>query len=186
MIELTLELPSASPPLPEKAELRDLLTPLPQEGHYLMVIDNSAMEIFTRCPTAALYHLVHRREAHARNAALTFGGALHEGLAELLRGKEEAGQDQAILSYFQHNPAPPDEYRTAPLALQVMGHYRLRQTMPDYSWTILSDESGPIIERPFELLHIVHNVDALQAHHVYGRASGDQRQGCQHRYSRAQ
>jgi hypothetical protein len=151
VIELSLELPCAAPPAPEKGELRELLTPLPQEGHYLLVIDNSAMEIFTRCPTAALYYLVHRRQAHARNAALTFGGALHEGLAELLRGKGEAEQERAILDYFLHNPAPPDEYRTAPLALQVMNYYRLRQAMPDYGWAILSDDYGPIIERPFEL-----------------------------------
>ena len=151
MIELTIDLPAAHPPQP-KGELRPLLTPLPQEGHYLLVIDNSAMEHFTRCPTAGLYQLVHRREAYARNAALTFGGALHEALASLLRRLPEAEQDQAILQYFAENPAPPDEYRTAPLALQVMRHYRARQALPDYEWSVLSDDQGePLIERPFEL-----------------------------------
>jgi PD-(D/E)XK nuclease superfamily len=149
VINLTLELPQAHPPEP-KGELRPLLRPLPQAGHYLLVIDNSAMEMFTRCPTAALYYLVHRREAHARNAALTFGGALHMGLEALLRGKAEEEQDQAILHYFLENPAPPDEYRTPALALQVMRHYRERQALPDYHWTILSD-GEPLIERPFEL-----------------------------------
>jgi hypothetical protein len=62
------------------------------------------MEHFTRCPTAGLYHLVHRREAYARNAALTFGGALHEALAGLLRGRPDLEQDQAILQYFAENP----------------------------------------------------------------------------------
>jgi PD-(D/E)XK nuclease superfamily len=146
---ICIDLPQAHPPEP-KAPLRPLLTPLPQEGHYLLVIDNSKMEIFTKCPTAALYYLVHRREAHARNAALTFGGALHEGIEALLRGLDEAFQEQAIVQYFAENPTPPDEYRTVALALQVMKHYRERQALPDYEWTVLSDNE-PIIERPFEL-----------------------------------
>lgn len=150
-LQFSIDLPSATPPPPPKgATRRDLLTPLPQEGHYLLVLDNSSMETFTKCPTAALYYLVHRREAHARNAALTFGGALHEGIEALLRGQSEAEQDQAILDYFLENPAPPDEYRTPPLCLQVMHHYRNRQMLPDYVWTPLSD-GDLIIERPFEL-----------------------------------
>ena len=149
MISLSIDLPRAYPPEP-KGKLRELLTPLPEEGHYLLVIDNSAMEVFTKCPTAALHYLVYRREAHARNASLAFGGALHEGIAELLRGHSEDDQDQAILNYFLENPPAPDEYRTPSLALQVMRHYRTRHACPDYAWSILADTS-PIIERPFEL-----------------------------------
>src|SRR6267142_597929 len=95
VIDLSIDLPAAAPPAP-KGPLRPLLTPLPQPGHYLLVIDNSAMEVFTKCPTA------------------------------------------------------PDEYRTVALALQVMKHYRIRQALPDYEWSVLSD-GAPIIERPFEL-----------------------------------
>lgn len=149
MIDLSIDLPPAAPPAP-KGPLRPLLTPLPQEGHYLLVIDNSAMEVFTKCPTAALYYLVHRREAHARNAALAFGGALHEGIESLLLSKTEQEQDSAIVQYFAENPTAPDEYRTVALALQVMKHYRTRQALPDYEWTVLAD-GAPIIERPFEL-----------------------------------
>jgi hypothetical protein len=77
-------------------------------------------------------------------------GALHEGLQWLLRGLPESDQDQVILQYFAENPAPPDEYRTPALALQVMRHYRFRQSLPDYEWTVLADPE-PLIERPFEL-----------------------------------
>ena len=42
-----------------------------------MVVDNSTLEVGTRCPTAFFYNCVLRREAFARNAALTFGGAIH-------------------------------------------------------------------------------------------------------------
>jgi len=154
----------ASPP-------RQLLTPLPTPGHFLLVIDNSSLEVFTTCPQSAYYKLVLKREAHARNAALTFGGALHEGLEALLhfqyavdnetehstdreevRAKyAEAAQDQRILRFFTENPAPLDEYRTVQNCLAVLAAYRQRATMPDYQWEIQSDASGPIIERAFEL-----------------------------------
>jgi hypothetical protein len=150
VIDLTIDLPAAHPPEPKGELLRPLLTALPQDGHYLLVLDNSSMEVFTRCPTAGLYRLVQRREAYARNAALTFGGALHEGIEALLRGCSEAEQDQAIVEYFVENPAPPDEYRTVALALQVLRHYRDRQALPDYEWTVLND-GELLIERPFEL-----------------------------------
>lgn len=161
------------PPVP-KGERRPLLTPLPEPGHFLMVLDNTSLEKWKRCPTAAYYYLVLRREAHARNAALTFGGALHEGLDRFHRQqfwKEQpfacdgmglginadfgdAAQDSAISNYFIANPPPLDEYRTVSTALQVMSHYRNRcnpQFFPDYNWEIQSDDKGPIIERAFEL-----------------------------------
>src|SRR5258705_6854109 len=140
MIELSIDLPPAAPPAP-KGPLRPLLTPLPQPGHYLLVIDNSAMEVFTKCPTAALYYLVHRREAHARNAALTFGGALHEGIESLLLDKSEQEQDSAIVQYFAENPTAPDEYRTVALPLQVLQHYRAPHALPYYTSTPLPDRA---------------------------------------------
>ena len=143
---------------------RQLLTPLPTPGHFLLVIDNSSLEVFTTCPMSAYYKLVLKREAHARNAALTFGGALHEGL-EIFLGQQwmkqkghpanpvfnEAAQDQVILRYFTENPAPLDEYRTVQNCLATLAAYRVRATMPDYQWEIQSDANGPIIERAFEL-----------------------------------
>jgi hypothetical protein len=47
--------------------------------------------------------------------------------------------------------AAPDEYRTAPLAAEIMQHYRKRSTYPDYQWTVLEHNGSPLIERPFEL-----------------------------------
>lgn len=144
---------------------RQLLTPLPTPGHFLLVIDNSSLEVFTTCPQSAYYKLVLRREAQAKNAALTFGGAIHEGLEVLLKGKffgaegdsEEnddefnARQNKAIVSFFTNHPTPLDEYRTVNNALAVLAAYRFRATLPDYQWIIQSDANGPIIERAFEL-----------------------------------
>jgi hypothetical protein len=148
--DIDIELPNVTPP-PPKGAVRDLLVALPEPGHYLMVIDNSTLEVFERCPTAFLYHFVYRRQAHARNASLTFGGALHKAIESLERGDSEKAQNQAIIDYFTSNPAPPDEYRTAPLAAEIMQHYRHRCTQPDYHWKILTHNDAPLIECPFEV-----------------------------------
>jgi len=171
---MTITLPTSTttviPPAPAGTR-RPLLTPLPEPGHFLLVLDNSSAEKFVTCPQSAYNYLVLGREAHARNAALTFGGALHAGLEKFLgtqwRGQEAVRQnnlniapmldveisvqDNAIVRYFTENPAPPDEYRTVENALEVMKHYRVAAQMPDYDWTILSDADGPVIERAFEL-----------------------------------
>lgn len=164
-LSLTLDTATANlnpePLVPEPPRL--LLTPLPTPGEFLLVIDNSSLEVFTTCPTSANYKLVLRREAHARNAALTFGGALHQGLEQFLTRQfmkehnwpdspdDDSIEDQAILRHFIENPAPLDEYRTVTNALEVMKQYRVRASLPDYQWEIQSDDNGPLIERAFEL-----------------------------------
>lgn len=143
---------------------RELLTPLPEPGHFLLVVDNSAVETFTTCPRYAQYYLTFAREAHARNAALTFGGAVHKGCEaiELFEGHEtifstetriwtEADTAQVVLKFFTENPTPPDEYRTPQNALELLAHYRVRKTFPDYHWNVLADEKGLLVERAFEV-----------------------------------
>jgi hypothetical protein len=144
---------------------RELLTPLSEPGEYLLVIDNSSIETFTTCPTYAMWHLVYAREAHARNAALTFGGAVHVGMEHIEKDEgrniglttdgpiqwTETDTAQSVLRYFTENPTPPDEYRTPTCALEILAHYRVRKTFPDYQWKVLSDNNGLLVERPFEL-----------------------------------
>ncbi len=151
-------------PPPVSGRTRHLLTPLPEPGHFLFVIDNSAAERFV-CPTLAANYLVEGREPHPTNAALIFGGALHVGIETLLRGNtvSEVGDDvssqtelliraaEDITSFFTKHPAPLDEYRTLTNALEVLRFYQQRMTFPDYNMRILSDEKGPLIERAFEL-----------------------------------
>lgn len=130
---------------------RRLLTPLP-DNDYLLVLDNSSLEKHVTCPRSAEWYLVQGREAHARNAALVFGGALHEGLEVLHLGGPDDAQDAAVRRFFNENPAPPDEYRTLPTALEVLKHYRTEcRVREDYRWEILSDDKGLIVERAFEL-----------------------------------
>lgn len=139
------------PPVPRLRRL--LLTPLPEKGHYLFVVDNSAAEKFV-CPTLAAYYLFYGREGHARNAALTFGGAIHVGLEQIeTHGdkEDESATAQEVLKFFTENPAPPDEYRTPVCALEVLSHYRVRRKFPDFQWNLLTDDAGLVLERPFEL-----------------------------------
>jgi PD-(D/E)XK nuclease superfamily len=144
---IDIELPNTELPPPTISKPREFLRPLPQDGHYLLILDNSALEHFTKCPTSALHYLIYRREAHARNAALTFGGAIHEGIKGYLLGESAQEQDQRIVQYFTENPSPPDEYRTVGMALRVMAHYRIQ----DLGWEILEDNGEQLIEKPFEI-----------------------------------
>jgi PD-(D/E)XK nuclease superfamily len=148
MIDLDIELPNAHPP-PPKGALRELLTPLPEDGEYLLSIDNSTLEGYERCPTFTLYKFVYRRQAHARNASLTAGGAVHKAIELQLKGFSPEQQDAGIVQYFLDNPTALDEYRTPPYIMEVMRHYRERCAFPDYALTVLGDP--PIIERGFEL-----------------------------------
>lgn len=130
---------------------RELLTPLPEPGHFLLVVDNSAIETFTTCPRYSEYYLRFAREGHAHNAALTFGGAIHKGLESIELGEDELTTAQKVLRFFTEHPTPPDEYRTPTTALEVLAHYRVRASFPDYQWTLLSDSNGLLVERAFEL-----------------------------------
>jgi hypothetical protein len=63
----------------------------------------------------------------------------------------EATTAQSVLKFFTENPAPPDEYRTPTHALELLAHYRVRKSLPDYQWNVLNDSSGLLVERAFEL-----------------------------------
>ena len=144
---------------------RDFLTPIDGEpGNFLLVVDSTATEKIIRCPTAGRYYLYEGREGHAKNAALVFGGAIHEGLELFYLGRSIDEQVAAIYKYFVDNPTPPDEYRTPQLAVQVLSHYREQCLIRvDYHDTTLTDgpqSSYPIIERPFEIPLGVLNIDA--------------------------
>lgn len=152
MIDINLDTAATqtAAPAPTKPLRREVLTHI-EGNNYLFVVDNSSMEKFTTCPVSAMNYLVYRREAHARNAALVFGGAIHQGLEVLLKGGDADAQAAAVVAHFESNPTPPD-YRNVGTALEVLAHYRARAVFPDYEWEILRDTAGaPLVELPFEL-----------------------------------
>jgi PD-(D/E)XK nuclease superfamily len=153
-LDLTLNI-SQTQVIPVTAEhtRREFLTAIEGEpGNYLAVIDNTALEKVVRCPTAGRNYLILGREPHAKNAALSFGGAIHDGVETFKKGGNGQAQSEAIVQYFMDNPTPPDEYRTPMHAVKIMEHYceqsRIRE---DYKEQVLEDTNGPLIERPFEI-----------------------------------
>ena len=176
MITLPTSTTTLIPPNPTGIR-RPLLTPLPEPGHFLLVLDNSSAEKFTTCPTAAKFYLVNGREGQTKSPALTFGGAFHQGAEKFLHWQHAIkavssinnnelavetttelygpdAQDLAIVKFFCENPLPLElnpDYRTVESCLEVMRHYRFQAQLPDYQWEVLSDDSGPVIERAFEL-----------------------------------
>lgn len=135
---------------------RPLLTPISgSPGEFLMVIDNSSLEKFTTCPKSSEFYLVNGREAHAKNSALVFGGAIHHALEAYELGLSVADQDQRIVDFFANHPTPVGDYRTPNVALQVMKHYRqrLEWDFPDFrKWQGLADGQGKqIVEQAFEI-----------------------------------
>jgi hypothetical protein len=139
-------------PVDAPRKRREFLTHI-SDNDYLLVMDNTAAEKVIRCHTAGYYYIIQGREPHAKNAALTFGGAIHEGIEAFFKGKPEAIQDKLIRQYFLDNPAPPDEYRTVEMAVQVMKHYReqCRVRVDYHDEQVLTDKTGLIVERAFEL-----------------------------------
>lgn len=173
---------------------RRFLTPIPSApGEFLLVLDNTGMEKIKRCHMAGRNYLILGREPHAKNSALTFGGAVHEAL-EIFHTREfiqsrglmaptetsDTVGNERIHSFFSDNPAPPDEFRTATSACGVLRHYRQRCNpglYPDYEWEIMADEKGPIIERAFELPLGTITLDAwIRADEVFGSDEGNQEQ----------
>ena len=154
-LDISIELGSVNivPPAGLNERPRIFLREIEGEpGEFLLILDNTASEKVVRCPTAGRFYMIESREGHAKNAALVLGGAVHDGIEKFLKGDSDLEQDAAVYRYFQENPAPPDEYRTVQNAVKIMGYYRQAQRMrEDYKWEILSDDEGPIIERPFEL-----------------------------------
>ena len=157
------------PPENPHHQRRPLLTPLPDPGHFLLVLDNSSLEGWKRCAMYARNQLVLERTPHARNAALAYGGAIHAALEVYLKGKTDVeltpldgSMDtsdrlfftritQTIVNYFTDAAPPADDFRTVENAVIVMGEYIKRSKFPDYELHIHSDADGLAVERAFEI-----------------------------------
>src|SRR6266403_732591 len=78
---------------------REFLTHI-EADDYLLVMDNTAAEKVIRCPTAGYYYIIQGREPHAKNAALTFGGAIHAGIEHFLRDEGQIRVDSETKEKF--------------------------------------------------------------------------------------
>ena len=137
------------PPDPKKVKRR-LLKKLEQDGHYLLMLDNSSTEKQNTCPRSAEYYLVRRRERFA-SSALIFGGAVHEGLENYYLGKGKEGIHQSIYDYFEKNPPAFSDYRTADRACELLDKYAKNYPPSQEPFQIHVVDGKPCIEKPFRV-----------------------------------
>lgn len=113
-----------------------------------MKIDNFALTMFQTCPAKYALRIKQGWTPRRRSAALGFGGAIHEGLAEWYRTKDLERAFTAIVKAWP-NESPVDDYRTREKCLQVMNEYV--KHYPSENFNIVQGPSGPLIEVPFTL-----------------------------------
>ena len=125
MQPIDLSTVETTPQDPRSSELptKHLLERVEGTDDYILKIDNSNLEVFATCPRSALWKLIYSRDNHLK-PALHYGGALHEGLAEHYRGKEEADCVKAIRDYWGTVTFPETEWRSLDRCVETLLDYR--------------------------------------------------------------
>lgn len=113
-----------------------------------MKIDNFALTMFQSCPIKYFLRMREGWTIRRKSAALGFGGAIHEGLAEWYRTGSEAKSLIAINAKWPDG-LPVDDYRTKQKCIEVMRAY-IRE-YPAESFTPVQGPNGPLIEVAFTL-----------------------------------
>ncbi len=113
-----------------------------------MKIDNFALTMFQACPIKYKLRMIDGWTTRRKGAALGFGGALHEGLAEWYRSSDKA---KALMAIHEAWPAnvPVDDYRTKEKCLSVMIDYM--RTYSDEHFHIVGAPANPMVECTFTL-----------------------------------
>lgn len=110
-----------------------------------MKVDNFTLEQWT-CPAKydlrMRQHLVPLR----RKPSLSFGGVLHEALAEWYRSGDKAKSFQMIEDHWPE-VMPSEDFRTKAYAHKVLAAYMLEY--PEETWKVLQGAEGPIVEQAF-------------------------------------
>lgn len=125
-----------------------------------MKIDNFMLTMAQTCP--AKYEL--RRQgwtSRHRSAALGFGAAIHEGLAEWYRSGNLAQATAQIKAKWPDN-TPVDDYRSLNKCLEVMEAYARKYSAEPFS-VVGAAEGNAAIEIPFTLYTGKH-LDCLCGH----------------------
>lgn len=120
-----------------------------------MKIDNFALSMFQACRAKYYLRMVQGFVPIRRRAALSFGGVIHNGLAEWYRsdaatyveGAEAAPALVAALQAIEkHWPEvmPTEDFRTKAKALETLYHYS--RTYPKEVWSPLATPTGKLVE----------------------------------------
>lgn len=115
-----------------------------------MRIDNSALTLFQRCPSA--YYLRHAKGMTRRNqgAAPGFGQIIHEGLRDWYRGKSLAECEATIEASFALAQLPVEDWRDLGKAIETMRSYARTWGPPDQeAFRIVGAPHAPCVEVNF-------------------------------------
>jgi hypothetical protein len=113
-----------------------------------MKIDNFALTMFQSCPAKYFLRMHEGWTSRRRSAALGFGGALHEGLAEWYRSGDKTKALYAINEAWPAN-VPADDWRTKEKCIQTMIDYF--RFYPEERFTVVGAPTNPMVECTFTL-----------------------------------
>lgn len=112
-----------------------------------MKVDNFTLEQFI-CPAKFDLRINKHIVPIRRKPSLSFGGVIHEALAEWYRTGDSAKTMQAILDHWPE-VMPSEDFRTKEYAFKVLSRYILEY--PKETWKILQGAQGPIVEQAFTI-----------------------------------
>lgn len=139
-----------------------LLTPTAEPGVYILRFDNSSMESFNTCARKAQYSCVFKRRPAGVDAALHFGGIVHECME--IRAQAmlvpnpfwESEQAKHLVRRFEAVPQGPDEWRTPDVGINLLRAYNTQYPIELEPFTIVPGT----IEMPFSVFIGHMDVDA--------------------------
>jgi hypothetical protein len=117
-------------------------------GGYQVKVDNFALTLFQSCPIKYKLRMLDGWTTRRKSAALGFGGAIHEGLAEWYRTGDRVAAVRAIDAAWPSN-SPIDDYRSKEKCLTVMLEY-IKQ-YPQESFQVVGAPTNPMVECTFTL-----------------------------------
>lgn len=114
-----------------------------------MVIDNFALTMHQACPAKYDLRINQRWTSRRKSGALSFGAALHEGLAEWYKSGGDLSRALMAIKDKWQNQGPTDDYRTLEKCLRTMMEYS--KEYPSEGFTVLGFPENPLIENHFTL-----------------------------------
>ena len=129
-----------------------LFQKLDETSSYSLQIDNSSLELFTTCPTQALFAKIYRRVKSGDRLPLIYGAAIHAGLEAYYSHAHTFNEDiiHAIYAEFSGTTNEFSNWRTPELACEALESYISHYSSD--TWHILRDQAQkPLVEIPFSV-----------------------------------
>ena len=113
-----------------------------------MKVDNTALETADTCPLKYKLRHIDGYVPLRRRPALSFGGAVHEGLAEWYRTGDVGATLKKLVDVWPE-VMPTEDFRTKEYAAKCLIEHA--KAYPKEIFTILQGASGPIVEQTFTI-----------------------------------